>query len=699
VTDAHRGSDPDRAAAAGQGGGADGEHRSALDGGEHGGGDRSGAERSGGEGGDRGRERGRRRRRDRGDGNRSPSDAKGGSGDANRSGTSGENRGIGGGGVDGARSASGDDDAGSRRADGDDSRDVAGDGSVRTDGDAGGGENRDRAPGDRGRGGRERGGGRGADRGGGDRSGAGGDRGGGDRSAGGGRGGDRSGGGDRSAGGGRGGDRSGGSDRSGGRGGRDRGERPRDGREGLQAAAVAAAAASTAGAGQNTGTMPRLEQQRRPAQHDDDDLPTDTPAVAWGTDDGAPAPQVTLAADLPPDPPADDEDPASHVVLDAPIAALGEVVSATAVRFVPNGRISWFDAGESDWAVGERVIVDSDRGQRVGWVAIAPSRKAMGNRERLRRVIRRANDADLKGEREGEADRAKALRVAKDHAARLRLQIKVFRVEVSGPLGKSAKVLLYYSALGDDRQRFDFRELMRDTTNDLGGARLELRQLGVRDEAKAVGGIGSCGLTLCCTTWLPDFVPVSIKMAKDQGLVLSPTKVSGQCGRLKCCLVYEQAAYAELRKGLPKLGKRVIGVRGEGRVVEVDVLRQRVRVSYGPGDSEVVPATEVQPLFPSGNPPPRERGERDARGPRPGVAPVPEVDDDDEPESAADQTDDPSALANVDPRANLGGGATDRPEDSPPPEEPADDDHDDLDDLDVPDLPDEDPSRDPNAED
>ena len=90
---------------------------------------------------------------------------------------------------------------------------------------------------------------------------------------------------------------------------------------------------------------------------------------------------------------------------------------------------------------------------------------------------------------------------------------------------------------------------------------------------------------------------------QDQGLVLSPTKVSGQCGWLKCCLVYEQAGYAELRKGLPKLGKRVIGARGEGRVVEVDVLRQRVRVSYGPGDTEVVPASEVKPLFPSGNQP------------------------------------------------------------------------------------------------
>jgi cell fate regulator YaaT (PSP1 superfamily) len=270
--------------------------------------------------------------------------------------------------------------------------------------------------------------------------------------------------------------------------------------------------------------------------------------------------------------------------------------------------MTWFDAGDSEWAVGDRVVVDSERGQRLGWIAIAPSRKAMGNRERLRRVIRRANETDLKAERDGETDRAKALRIAKDVVARLKLQIKVFRVEVSGPLGRNApglqsKVLIYYSAIGDDRQRFDFRDFIRETGNELGGARLELRQLGVRDEAKAVGGIGSCGLTLCCTTWLPDFVPVSIKMAKDQGLVLSPTKVSGQCGRLKCCLVYEQAGYAELRKGLPKLGKRVISPRGEGRVVEVDVLRQRVRVSYGPGDTEVLPATEVKPMFPSGNQP------------------------------------------------------------------------------------------------
>jgi cell fate regulator YaaT (PSP1 superfamily) len=203
-------------------------------------------------------------------------------------------------------------------------------------------------------------------------------------------------------------------------------------------------------------------------------------------------------------------------------------------------------------------------------------------------VIRRANDHDLGGERAGETEGRTALRAAKDVAAKLNLPLKVSRVEKAG-----GRLLVYYTS--DDR--LDVRDFVRDLSAAT-SARIELRQLGARDEAKVIGGIGSCGLTLCCTTWLPEFVPVSIKMAKDQGLVLSPTKVAGQCGRLKCCLVYEQAAYAELRKGLPKLGKRVVSQRGEGRVVEVDVLRQRVRVAYAPGDSEVLPAADVKPMFP-----------------------------------------------------------------------------------------------------
>ncbi|MBX3159996.1 MAG: hypothetical protein KF773_28765 [Deltaproteobacteria bacterium] len=437
---------------------------------------------------------------------------------------------------------------------------------------------------------------------------------------------------------------------------------------------------------------PRLEARARPAAHptDDDDPVAETPSEAWGTDEPGPPPDVRLAADLPDDAPPDDDDPSTLPIAEAPSATLGDdVVSAVGVRFVANGRITWFDAGDADYRSGERILVDGERGTRLATVAIPPSRKSLAGRERPRRVVRRANEHDLRGERDGDADRGKALRIAKDVAAALRMPLKVFRVELAGPPGRAAKANVYYTS----DERLDMRDLIRDLQRELarglgGSPRIELRQLGVRDEAKAVGGIGSCGLTLCCTTWLPDFVPVSIKMAKDQGLVLSPTKVSGQCGRLKCCLVYEQAGYAELRKGLPKLGKRVIGARGEGRVVEVDVLRQRVRISYGPGDTEVVPAAEVRPMFPSGMPP----GQRPT-GPQPAATSFDDAADDD----AVPETDDPNAVSLLRATAPVSAEHAVPPPDATDDPDDPDDPDDDL--ADVADLPDEDPSRDPNADD
>ena len=394
-----------------------------------------------------------------------------------------------------------------------------------------------------------------------------------------------------------------------------------DGRPRVEGSAPAIALAEVGGerqAAAHEAPTPRLEPRRPAAPSDDLELEGPAaPAIAWGNDDDGPAAEIALAADLPDDAPADDPDPVSFPLLDAASAAsatsapLGDdVASVAGVRFVAGGRLQWCDAGDGDYGHDERVVVDTDRGTRLAWIAVAPTRRAVRDRG-LRRVIRRASEQDLRGERAGDAERSEALRLAKDKAAALRLPLKVFRVELLGQLGRGARLNVYYTS----DERIDLRDFIRELSSAIGG-RIELRQLGVRDEAKAVGGIGSCGLTLCCTTWLPDFVPVSIKMAKDQGLVLSPTKVSGQCGRLKCCLVYEQAGYAELRKGLPKLGKRVIGARGEARVVEVDVLRQRVRVSYGPGDTEVVAATEVRPMFPSGNQPQaRDAGPEDADQP------------------------------------------------------------------------------------
>jgi cell fate regulator YaaT (PSP1 superfamily) len=239
------------------------------------------------------------------------------------------------------------------------------------------------------------------------------------------------------------------------------------------------------------------------------------------------------------------------------------------------------------------VIVETDRGPLPATVAVGTRREIVP--EPLRRVLRRADARDL--ESVGRyVDRARdALRAAKDRARTRRLPVKMFRVEI---LPGGQRAIIYFSA----DERIDFRDLVRDLAHDL-RLRIEMRQTGVRDEAKLVGGIGSCGRELCCTTFLPHFDPVSIKMAKDQGLVLNPTKVSGQCGRLKCCLVYEEAIYREMRKGLPKMGKRVTTPAGEGRVAEIDVLRHRIRVAFEPGEFQTFPADVVAALAPPPMPP------------------------------------------------------------------------------------------------
>jgi cell fate regulator YaaT (PSP1 superfamily) len=321
---------------------------------------------------------------------------------------------------------------------------------------------------------------------------------------------------------------------------------------------------------------------------------------AWGDDSEAPTPEVMLAADLPPEPTVDDPEPASAHWLDEeapePADEHAAVRNPVGVKFATAGKIYLFDAGDERYRVGERVVVDTERGPRIATVAVTPVRREI-TRGPLRRVLRRPGKNDQKNlDRNRERDR-EVLRAARELAREIELPVKVFRAELS--LG-GGKATVYFST--DDK--VDARRLAREL-GQRAHIRVELRQTGVRDEAKMVGGIGSCGQELCCTTWLPAFVPVSIKNAKDQGLVLNPSKVSGQCGRLKCCLVYEQETYAELRKGLPKLGKRVITDEGEGRVVEVDVLRQRIRVSLVQGDIQVFAAHEVRPMFPSQQPGPR----------------------------------------------------------------------------------------------
>jgi cell fate regulator YaaT (PSP1 superfamily) len=295
-------------------------------------------------------------------------------------------------------------------------------------------------------------------------------------------------------------------------------------------------------------------------------------------------------------PPAQAPDPTTTVS-----RATSPLLNVVGVKLTPTGRTLACDAGKLALRVGERVVIDDDGAgsAAVAVVAVAPALRAAT--PPVPRVLRVADARDL-ARLEADARRAaEALAFARERARARHLPIKVFRVELSQG---GARATFYFAA----EQRIDFRDLVRDLAAQV-RARVELRQVGVRDEAKMVGGIGSCGRELCCSTFLPKFAPVSIKMAKNQNLALNPTKVSGQCGRLKCCLVYEEANYVEAAKLLPRAGKRVTTPDGVGRVGDVDVLRERVRVYFEDQAPKVFSASEVRLVAPPDVAPPGDPGQ------------------------------------------------------------------------------------------
>lgn len=254
------------------------------------------------------------------------------------------------------------------------------------------------------------------------------------------------------------------------------------------------------------------------------------------------------------------------------------------VTFGTLGRPLICDAGNLRLPRGQQVVVDDRRDGAVATVTVASHHRLMaGPLPRIRRV---ANDRDLEQLARAEQKTADALSFARQRARAQGLDIKVFLVNLSHRMDRAT---VFFAA----EQRVDFRALVRDLSTFL-RMRVELRQVGVRDEAKMVGGIGSCGRELCCSTFLPRFEPISIRMAKNQNLALAPNKVSGQCGRLKCCLVYEDATYVEASRNLPRVGKAVDTPQGQGRVAEVDVLRGRVRVAFADKPTVVFPAAEVR---------------------------------------------------------------------------------------------------------
>jgi cell fate regulator YaaT (PSP1 superfamily) len=259
-------------------------------------------------------------------------------------------------------------------------------------------------------------------------------------------------------------------------------------------------------------------------------------------------------------------------------------INVAGVKLDPRGRVLACDAGDLPLRHGDRVVVDDGRETDVGTVAVAPARRPKG--EPLPRIVRRAEPRDLERLQVAAARAAEARLYARERAAAHKLPIKLFRVDFQ----RGGRALFYFAS----ETRVDFRELVRDLAARF-HTRIELRQVGVRDEAKMVGGIGSCGRELCCSTFLPKFAPVSINMAKHQNLAMAPAKVSGQCGRLKCCLVYEDATYVEAAAALPKIGKRVGTPDGVGRVGDLDVLRGRVRVYFDGAPPKTFAAGDLQP--------------------------------------------------------------------------------------------------------
>lgn len=250
------------------------------------------------------------------------------------------------------------------------------------------------------------------------------------------------------------------------------------------------------------------------------------------------------------------------------------------IRFRPNGKIYFFAPNDLEIEVGDAAIVETIRGVEYGKVVLGRRQideESMASP--LKPVIRKATPGDDKKNEENKEKCKKAFDICLEKIEKHGLEMKLIDVEYTFD---NNKVLFYFTADG----RIDFRELVKDLAA-VFKTRIELRQIGVRDETKIMGGIGICGRELCCNKHLSDFVPVSIKMAKEQNLSLNPTKISGVCGRLMCCLKNEQDTYEYLNDRLPNVGDRVKTIDGfKGEVSSVSVIRQKVKVIIETDDGE-----------------------------------------------------------------------------------------------------------------
>jgi cell fate regulator YaaT (PSP1 superfamily) len=263
------------------------------------------------------------------------------------------------------------------------------------------------------------------------------------------------------------------------------------------------------------------------------------------------------------------------------------MIRVVSIKFREAGKIYDFDATDFDLKKDDQVVVETERGRALGIVVLPPrevDHPEQGND--LKKVLRPVTEEDLELAVRFKAREEDAFRFCQSRIAERGMEMKLVQAEY---LFDGSKIIFYFTAEG----RVDFRDLVKDLAHYF-HARIEMRQIGVRDEAKLVGGIGVCGRELCCCTFLRDFNPVSVKMAKEQGLALNPGKISGQCGRLLCCLGYEYETYCHLKRCLPKVGRIIKVGELEAMVLSQDIFAGKVKVKLETGAEAILTSADIE---------------------------------------------------------------------------------------------------------
>ena len=256
------------------------------------------------------------------------------------------------------------------------------------------------------------------------------------------------------------------------------------------------------------------------------------------------------------------------------------------IEGAPKSRL--YDPGKQNFRVGTQVVVESDNGAQTGIIASNKIPNITNTENKVPRILRTFNKNDLQTQTRKKQTEQRAKELCQQIINKLKIKMNLSRVN---HILQEKKIVFFFTAEG----RVDFRQLIKELVSNL-RQRIEMKQMGVRDEARAIKGYGVCGETLCCSTFLKEFTPVTIRMAKDQGLALNPSKISGACGRLMCCLQYEHQTYKELSQSMPKLGENVQTPGGLGKVIQNNIIKQTVLVRL---EDESILTYSIEELSPS----------------------------------------------------------------------------------------------------